>query len=263
MLTPDDKRRGWTRSELILAFNLYCQIPFGRIHNRNPQIIELAARIRRSASAVSWKLANLARLDPTLAKRDIKGASHGSKQDELIWKEFEGNWEALAFESEMLRFETFGHLSEVSSLGKEVIAQDFPEGRTREALVRVRINQNFFRRAVLSAYGGKCCITGIDIPELLNASHIIPWSVDIPNRTNPQNGLCLNVFHDRAFDNGLITLSDDFTIRLSPKITAKEGTARKSMLLDYNGAVIQMPEHFLPSQVFLRYHREHIFQHKV
>jgi putative restriction endonuclease len=71
-------RRDWTREELIVAFNLYCKIPFGRIHIRNPLIIELAKSIGRTPSAVSWKLANFARLDPALKKRNIAGATHGA-----------------------------------------------------------------------------------------------------------------------------------------------------------------------------------------
>ena len=67
-------RRNWTREELIVAFNLYCKIPFGRIHIRNPLIIELAKAIGRTPSALSWKLANFARLDPALRKRNIAGA---------------------------------------------------------------------------------------------------------------------------------------------------------------------------------------------
>jgi len=66
----------WTRDELILAFNLYCKIPFGKIHIRNPEIISLAKAIQRTPSAVSWKLANFARLDPTLRSRRIHGAPH-------------------------------------------------------------------------------------------------------------------------------------------------------------------------------------------
>ena len=261
MPTHDGKRRDWTRSELILAFNLYCQIPFGRIHMRNPQIIQLAARIGRTPSAVAWKLANFARLDPTLAERDIKGATHGSRQDELIWNEFEGNWEALAYESELLRLESSGQAAESADPAEVTVVDTFPLGETREALVRVRINQAFFRRTVLSAYGSKCCITGIDAVELLNASHIKPWSEDIPNRTNPQNGLCLNAFHDRAFDKGLITISDEFKVKLSPKVATREGLAWRSMLLDYDGVAIRLPAHFLPSQEFLKYHRKHKFQH--
>ena len=67
----------WTHNELIVAFNLYCKIPFGRIHIHNPQIITLAKAIDRTPSAVSWKLANFARLDPSLKKRGIEGADHG------------------------------------------------------------------------------------------------------------------------------------------------------------------------------------------
>ena len=69
----------WTREELIIAFNLYCKIPFGKIHIHNPDIISLAKILGRTPSAVSWKLANFASLDPFLKKRNISGASHGSK----------------------------------------------------------------------------------------------------------------------------------------------------------------------------------------
>ena len=81
-------RRGWTRDELIVAFILYCRIPFGRIHIRNPDIISLANALERTPSSVSWKLANFARLDPALQKRHIRGASHGSRAEEEIWNEF-------------------------------------------------------------------------------------------------------------------------------------------------------------------------------
>jgi len=55
-------RDNWTREQLILAFNLYCKLPFGRLHHRNPQIIELAGMIGRTPSAVAWKLSNFASL---------------------------------------------------------------------------------------------------------------------------------------------------------------------------------------------------------
>lgn len=246
-------RKRWTRSELIRAFNLYCQTPFGKIHNRNPEVIALGVALNRSASAVSWKLANFARLDPTLAKRNIKGASHGSKEEELIWREFDSDWESLAFESERLRLGDAG-------LAKVVSEPEFPEGRTRESLVRVRINQAFFRRAVLNAYDGACCITGIQSPELLCASHIVPWSVDIKNRTNPSNGLCLNALHDRAFDRGLITIDADFKVCVSSKVKAAMEPNLRRMLLDFDGMSITKPQHFVPNLQFLEHHREYIFE---
>jgi putative restriction endonuclease len=252
-ISDQQYRRRWNRNELIRAFNLYCQTPFGKIHNRNTDIISLASSIDRSPSAVSWKLANFARLDPTLAQRNIKGASHGSKEEELIWKEFESDWESLAFESERLRLGDDG-------LAALAAKQEFPEGRNRETLVRVRVNQDFFRRAVLNAYDSACCLTGIRVPELLCASHIVPWSIDTTNRTNPSNGLCLNALHDRAFDRGLITISQDFKVVVSSRLAKLDDPNLKMMLADFEGKPIFMPRHFVPRPEFIEHHNTQIFQ---
>lgn len=246
------KRLNWTREELILAFNLYCRTPFGRIHTRNPEIIELANNIGRTPSAVSWKLANFARLDPTLSKRSIKGAQHGSKEDAKVWQEFQSNWEQLTFESQ-------APISNNVAADAEIETLHFPKGEMKEALVRIRVNQAFFRSAILAAYETACCITGIKLPELLCASHIVPWSVDVQNRTNPQNGLCLNAIHDRAFDKGLITITDDFKVKISPRIK-ESGSPGVEILTDFDGARIQLPSHFQPAREFLHYHQRHIFQ---
>jgi putative restriction endonuclease len=93
------KRRSWTRKELILTFNLYCKLPFGKLHSRNPDIIYLAEQIGRTANAVALKLVNFASLDPELKKRGIKGMSSCSKHDKLIFEEFSNNWDKLVLES--------------------------------------------------------------------------------------------------------------------------------------------------------------------
>lgn len=249
----------WTREELILAFNLYCKIPFGTIHIHNPQIILLAKILGRTPSAVSWKLANLASLDPTLKKRNIAGASHGSKLDAEVWDEFVGDWDRLAFESEKLLAQKIGKPIEDIS---EVEAVDLPKaGKERDAIVKVRVNQSFFRRAVLAAYDFKCCITGLEIPELLNASHIIPWSKDKANQVNPRNGLCLNAIHDRAFDRGLITITPDLAIRVSKVVMTKKASgAVQEFLLKYDGLEISKPTRFLPNIEFLKYHNKNVFK---
>src|ERR1700722_18439233 len=220
---------GWTRDQLILAFNLYCKIAFSRIHYRNPEIIALAKAIGRTPSAVSWKLANFASLDPSLRSRKISGATHGAKAEREIWEEFSGDWERLAYESEKLT---------IAVHHAEVVTDEslFPEGKTREAIVRVRVNQAFFRAAVLAAYDLCCCITGLAVPELLNASHIVPWRVDHKNRTNPRNGLCLNATHDRAFDCGLMTVTEDYRVKLSPMIKRVKGDALKTLFLQYENS---------------------------
>lgn len=248
-------RRDWGREELIVAFNLYCKIPFGRIHIRNPEIIKLAQAIGRTPSAVSWKLANFARLDPALKKRHIGGASHGALAEVEIWNEFNENWEKLAFESERLLNE-FEETRSVFAEDQEI----FPEGKTREVVVRARVNQAFFRAAVLAAYGSRCCITGLSVVQLLNASHIVPWKDDVKNRTNPRNGLCLNPVHDRAFDCGLLTVTPDLTVRLSRQLQRiKTDDAVRDFLGRFAGASIRPPHRFAPDPEFLRFHNRKKF----
>jgi len=251
-------RRDWTRDELIVAFNLYCRIPFGRIHIRSPEIIELAKKLGRTPSSVSWKLANFARLDPALQKRHIRGATHGSKAEEEVWEEFHRNWDALAFESQRLMAQLRGVPPEAL-----VPPENFPEGKTRTAIVKARVNQAFFRSAVLAAYDCKCCVTGLSIPEVLTASHIVPWSVDTKNRTNPRNGLCLNAVHDKAFDCGLITVTPDYRVRVSgvlKRLSHSGDDIRQSLFLKYEGERIALPSRFLPDGAFLDYHNVHVFR---
>jgi putative restriction endonuclease len=220
-----------------------------------PIVIDLARAIGRTPSSVSWKLANFARLDPALQKRNIAGATHGGKAEVEIWEEFRSDWERLAFESERLLAQITGHAAELEDEGKV-----FPEGRTREAMVRTRVNQGFFRAAVLAAYGSSCCITGCSVSELLNASHIVPWAVDVKNRTNPRNGLCLNAIHDRAFDCGLLTVTPDLKVKISTKARRKSSdVGTHELLLRYEGAAVSLPRRFAPEPEFLKYHNEQVF----
>jgi putative restriction endonuclease len=251
-------RKNWSREELIVAFNLYCKIPFGKIHNRNPEIIHLAQIINRSPSAVSWKLANFARLDPSLQERGIEGASHGSKNEIEIWNQFNQNWDELSYLSEKLiansRNQPIEEISNINTSG-------LPEGKERETIIKSRVNQNFFRQAVLAAYNNKCCITDLELPELLIASHIVPWSVDSKNRVNPRNGLCLNAIHDRAFDKGLITITKEFRVKLSSTIEqCKHNRAIEVMFLKYADAEIRLPDKFIPDLQFIEYHNLNVFQ---
>lgn len=253
-------RKNWSREELIVAFNLYCKIPFGKIHIRNPEIIALAKAINRSPSAISWKLANFARLDPSLKKRSIIGATHGGKGEVEIWDEFNHDWGRLGFESEKLLAQMTGKsVEEISEIDQNELPSN---GKEREAVIRVRVNQSFFRKAVLVAYDYRCCITGLSIPELLNASHITPWATDSANRVNPRNGLCLNAIHDRAFDRGLLTVTPQYRVKLSSSLKLlSNNEAVKDFLLRYDEISIRLPSRFSPEPSLLEYHNKNIFRY--
>lgn len=249
-------RNNWTREEHVIAFNLYSQIPFGTIHVRNPKIQELARILRRSVGAVSRKLANFSRLDPYQKQRGIKGLEHGSKGEEEVWNEFVAKPDALAFESQRLLADRLGVSVEQFA---EIQTDDLPSsGKEREAVVRVRVNQSFFRRRVLSAYGFKCCVTGLTARSLLIASHVIPWAEDSENRLNPRNGLCLNALHDRAFDRHLMWIEAGFVIRMSPKLRERGKDSKSSVewLMSFDGKPLLLPKNFQPEPTFLARHAE-------
>lgn len=251
---PAGRNSDWTREEHILAFNLYCKIPFGRQHSRAPEIIELAKLLGRSANSVALKLNNFSRLDPELQARGIKGMAHGAKGEIEVWRDFESDPETLVFESERLVAQFTGRkLEEIAEIDERELPK---EGLERERMVRVRVNQHFFRAAVLAAYDYKCCITGLAVPTLLVASHIVPWASDPKQRMNPRNGLCLNALHDRAFDRGLMFIGEDMTVRFREKLLHSQSrNSGLEWLLGYEGKPISMPRKFKPDETLLVLHR--------
>jgi putative restriction endonuclease len=252
----------WTTDELKLAFHLYCQLPFGKLDSRTPEVIELAKLIGRTSGAVAMKLSNFASLDPAITSTGRKGLDGASNLDREIWANFHADWEGLTLECEHLR-EQFGLVPAVDIL-EETKTDDFeiPDdftGETRRVITEQRIKQNFFRRAVLASYRGRCCMSGLSEQRLLIASHIVPWSKDKTNRLNPSNGLCLSAIHDRAFDQGLITLTDDWRVLLSKELLKRDEPFVQSVLKPLAGQTIEIPERFMPETAFLQRHRAEIF----
>lgn len=249
-------RKNWTREETILAFELYCRMPFGKIHASNDEIIELASLIGRSPVAVAMKMCNLASYDPELRKRGVSGLVNTSKLERIIWEEFQNDWELLALESKTI-------LEALKSL--DVSTEIIPKCDEKDTVIRQRVGQTFFRKAVLNAYDDSCCITAILIPQLLIASHIKPWICsDIrAERANPSNGLCLNALHDKAFDQGLITIDKEYKIVVSEILKRKTviDELTKLWIISYEGKKIKLPHKFLPEKQFVEYHNDVIFQH--
>lgn len=253
----------WTHEQLKLAFHLYCQLPFGKLHSRNKEIVELAKLIGRTPSAVAMKLVNFASLDPAITSTGRSGLGNASSLDREIWDEFHADWEGLAVECSRLKaalLESQGNTPSTEALGQGEAGdlEDFT-GETRRVVTEQRIKQHFFRRAVLSSYRGRCCMSGLAEPRLLIASHIVPWSKDKANRLNPSNGLCLSAIHDKAFDKGLIALSDDFRVLVSNELLHSVDAFIKSVILPLNGRPIELPERFVPDVAFIARHRAEEF----
>lgn len=249
------RSQNWTRPQTLAALHIYTLLPFGQLHSRTPKIKQLAAWIGRTPGAVALKLVNLASLDPAIVERGLHGMSNASSLDRAIWIELQKNWDSVALEAaaEYEKLATnHGVIADEDLMESTPV---FAEGKTRSVTVQQRVNQARFRKAVLTSYNSTCCITGLRHEKLLIASHIVPWSDDRKNRLNPQNGLCLSALHDRAFDQGLITITSDYKVCVSSKIKAQPGDRfLETSLLQFDGKPIQLPERFKPDLSFLEHH---------
>lgn len=251
----------WTREEMILVLNLYLKLPFGKMDSRTQEVIDMANIIGRTPNAVALRLVNFASYDPLLKRRGIKGMSHGGTKCKEYWDEFINDREKLLFESEKILAEKEGTTIE-NKFTKEIedISNDLT-GITKMRLVKTRVNQNVFRKIVLANYDNKCALTGIDIPELLVASHIIPWSKNEKERLNPENGICLSSLYDKAFDIGLISFAEDnsvlFSTQLKSKINEKYFNTYFACI---EKARLIAPKKYNINPQFLEWHRDCIFR---
>ncbi len=248
----------WTREELILAFDLYCRIPFKKTKANNSDVWRLAKLLGRSPASVARKLGNFGSFDPELQKQRIRGLVHIGKLDAEIWNEFNRDWNRLVLEASRLKAE----LGKDNDLGYEMDTDiAIPQGPSeKEAVRKTRIHQGFFRDSVLSSYEQTCCITGLRIPECLVASHIVPWSVSERYRTDPHNGLCLSATFDRLFDRGLITISEKLEVVISSRLRGLDDRRVLEIVCRYHGSPMVRPKRFLPSPHHLKWHRANVFQ---
>ena len=208
---------------MILVLGLYLRLPFGKFHRGNSEVIRMANLIGRTPSSVAMRLSNYASLDPMLQARGVMGLQGGKDKCRSYWDEFSSNKEALIFECAKIQAQ-YEHVS-IENKYRDIL-QDIPEniiGVTREQVVQVRVNQSFFRQIVLANYDYKCALSGIDIPELLVASHVIPWSKSKEERMNPKNGICLSMLYDKAFDKGLISFSEHYHVLFSSRLKENVG----------------------------------------
>jgi len=251
-------RKLWTKDELVLALNLYLKLPFGKLHSGNPEIIHLANLLGRTASSIAMRLNNFASVDPYHQQRGIGGLPGGKRQVEPIWQEFINNKDALLFESERILAEK-ENISLEDKYFDDLKGTEHLKGEYKLREVKTRVNQNVFRQIVIANYSGKCAITGIDISELLLASHIIPWSKSEAERLNPENGICLSALYDRAYDKGYIGITEKYEIILSPFLKKKQKEEYHSKFFaSIAGTKIIMPKKYYPKKEFLQYHLDEV-----
>ncbi len=250
----------WTREQLIVAFNLYLKLPFGKLDSKTKEIIDLAGKIGRSSNSVAMRLNNFASVDPFHQNRGIKGLQGGKNQVEPIFNEFINNREELLFESERIlaRLES---ITIEEKFKEELKSIAHLKGDVKIREVKTRVNQSAFREIVLANYGNSCALSGISVPDLLIASHIIPWSDNETERLNPENGICFSSLYDRAFDKGYFTLNKAYKVVISPQLKKyDQKDFYKIYFDDFDGCKIKLPKKYHPNPIFLEFHQDRIFK---
>ena len=243
------KGRPWMRQELLRVLKLYCELPFGQMHARNPSVKALALQSNRTASSIALKLVNFASLDKAHLSRGITGMSNVSKLDREIWTEVQSNWNIMA------------DLPTSPLLNTNIEGVEWERETSINAVIKARRGQQFFRACVLSAYNFECGVTGIRDSRLLRASHIIPWHKQEKTRLDPRNGICLNALHDAAFDTGLVTFDEDLRLILSSRLKSEmPDLVFGRMFKEYDGKQLSLPDRFAPPQDYLEFHRSTIFR---
>lgn len=240
----------WSRSDIVIAYALYCITPLNQIRPTNKVIQQVSEIIPHSVASIVMRMHNFQHLDP----KGGEGLGHVAKKDIPIYEEFKHDWGALSIEAETL---TGLALFDSTPLHGAKPLSDLTDHR------RVTRERVFFKKAVLSAYDDRCYISGCTLPQMLIASHIKPYSKcrSEADRVSPDNGICLNTFYDKAFDAGLITITPSMTVHVSPlaKCRPDDNFTRK-WLLNLESKVLPTPRRFPPRKMFLEYHNDIIFK---
>ncbi len=249
--------RPWSRDERLVVLSFYLRTPFSAIDQRHPEVIAIAMKLGRTASSIAMRALNFASLDPDLRASGRTGLAGGvSRAERELWEEMEQDRDAFAADSQSVA-ERLG-LQAATDLEGFSMPPDVPSEQL--GTVKLRRLQRFFRQAVLAAYGETCAISKLAVPDLLNTSHIIPWSESVTRRADPRNGIALNALYDRAFDRGLISFDEQLKVLVSPRLKRADVTEfHRLALTEIEGRRAQRPSRFPPDPVALEYHRDVVF----
>ena len=185
------------------------------------------------------------------AKRDVKKTELNAEPDEKndFWLY------TSIIEGTLLASENIVDVAEETGLEIEDVEKNIPQGLKgyeREAVIKARINQLGFRKNLIKKYG-KCCLCGVESPELLLASHIKPWKDSNEDEKGAtSNGLLLCPNHDKLFDRGLISFNDDGTILISEKLSEND---RLFMNVNSSQKINVDPD----MRKYLAFHRKNVF----
>ena len=116
-----------------------------------------------------------------------------------------------------------------------------PERRYAMRMVKQRLHQASFREAVIMAYGGRCALSGLPVPLLLDAAHIVEDKDERLGHPIVPNGIPLSKVHHAAFDTQLIGIDPDYRLHVSRRLLTQTDGPMLEALKALNGIAIHLP----------------------
>lgn len=219
--------------------------------------------INKTPGAVAYKLVHLSSQDSYHQNRSIKGLANPGKNAVAVYKEFQENWDEMLYQSEVLlakyKNKTIEQeYSEWKDADLEILSGK--EGLDIKRLVKTRVNQSLFRRIILNNYSNTCAVCGLNIEQLVVASHILKWSENQKERLNPENGLCLCSIHDKSFELGYIGITAGYRLHISEALSSVSEETYFAMFKRHHQQMMIMPDKFYPNPSFLDAHYQAAFR---
>ena len=135
------------------------------------------------------------------------------------------------------------------------ILKEQPKQEIEEELV---LRSTTFRNAVKQIYNQQCAITGLKIDfsstiSMVDACHIIPFAETYDDTIT--NGIALSPTIHRAFDRGMLAISDDYTILIHKKV--QDHSSGQGLKQYHNQSIIlPIEEKYRPSLSRFQQHRK-------
>jgi putative restriction endonuclease len=108
--------------------------------------------------------------------------------------------------------------------------------------VKQRLHQASFREAVITAYSGRCALSGLPEPLLLDAAHIVPDKHETLGQPVVTNGIPLSKIHHAAFDAHLIGIDPDFRIHVADRLLSIRDGPMLEAIKRLNAGEIHLPQ---------------------
>jgi putative restriction endonuclease len=107
--------------------------------------------------------------------------------------------------------------------------------------IKQRLHQASFREAVITAYQGRCALSGLPEPILLDAAHIVTDKDERFGQPVVPNGIPLSKIHHAAFDAHLIGIDQDYRLHISQRLLRLNDGPMLEVLKRLNGGTIHRP----------------------